>query len=199
MKAAQIIVSVGSTGSGKSHFVKSALRELAPTRLVVIDPDDEYGEVGRIERVSCEQLRVASKAPGFRVRIVPSDDEKLGQRQFAYACAVAWDAAQAAPVVVVAEEIADFVGAGAAPSEWRRLVRRGRKHGVSIFAVTQRPALIDKTVWSQATFVRAGWLNYPADHATIAAALGVPVGEVAALTGHQWIARDRNTGRLSRG
>lgn len=188
---------MGATGCGKSHWTKACLRTERPGRLLIVDPDDEYG--GIAERCTLAEARIESKGKAWRVRVVPSFDQAIGRKQFELACRIAWEAAQAAPVTFCVDELADFVTASEAGPEWRRLVRRGRKHGVTVYALSQRPASIDKGIWSQATVIRCGRLNYTDDQVTMAKALCVPVQEVAALTGRHWIAADRVSGKLLRG
>jgi hypothetical protein len=104
-------------------------------------------------------------------------------------------------VVFVVDELADYVGPSFrdAPESWQWLIRRGRKYGVTIIAASQRPAQIDKTLFDLASTVRTGRLNTIDSQRTVAGALGVEVADVRALTGHQFIERDRNSGRLRKG
>lgn len=97
------------------------------------------------------------------------------------------------------DELSEFTTAAEAPPEWRRLVKRGRKQGITILAAAQRPAEIDKTIWSNATLVRAGRLSFAADQAVVAAALDVDVNEVRTLGALDYLQRDRNSGQLTRG
>jgi DNA helicase HerA-like ATPase len=194
-RAARIVVAVGASGSGKSSFAKGELARTRPRRLLIVDPDDEYGAFAH-RAASLREAVDLTAAPTFAVRVRPHHARELGTRQFAFACALAWERA---PCVFVVDELADYVTAAAGPDEWLRLVRRGRKQGVAIYALSQRPALIDKTLWSQATTIRTGWLAYRADQVAIAAALGVRPDELAGLAPLDWIERDRNGGELRRG
>lgn len=194
-RAAAIYVAVGASGSGKSSWAKAELARTQPRRLLIVDPDDEYGAFAH-RADSMRQALELTAAPSFAVRIRPTHRRELGVRQFAFACALAWERA---PCVFVVDELADYVTASSGPDEWLRLVRRGRKQGVTVYALSQRPALIDKTLWSQATYLRTGWLSYLEDQRTIAGALGVRPDELAALKPLDYVARDRNSGELARG
>lgn len=131
---------------------------------------------------------------------MPTPDRAKGIRQFAFLCALAWRAAERGRRVrFVVDELSEFTTATEAPFEWRRLVKRGRKAGIVILAAAQRPAEIDKTIWSNASLVRSGRLNFADDQRVIAAALGVPVDQVAALGQLDYIEADRNAGQLRRG
>lgn len=101
-----------------------------------------------------------------------------GEKHFALwcKCVFAW-----ANCVAVAEEIADVTSPAKAPPAWGRLIRRGRKYGIEIWAVTQRPAEADKTILSNAAVLRTGALGRMADRKAIAAEMDIPVGEIGAL------------------
>ena len=56
------------------------------------------------------------------------------------------------PLMIVLEEAHAYLGkehAGAAPSAVRRIVKEGRKYGVGVMVVSQRPSEIDPTILSQ--------------------------------------------------
>lgn len=180
--------------------MKAVISEQRPQRLLVCDPDAEYDKHGRRAHTLAEVVKLTA-APSFAVVFTPSDDRALGIKQFAFLCALAWEisANQGRPLSFVADELAEFVTAGIAPPAWRRLVKRGRKHGMTIYAATQRPAEIDKTIWSNASTIRACRLNNEADQVTIARALNVKREQVTALTGFAWIELDRNTGKRRQG
>lgn len=70
--------------------------------------------------------------------------------------------------VAVAEEIADVTTPAKAPDGWGTLLRRGRKRGIKVICVTQRPAEADKTAISQAAVIHTGYLGRDADIAYVA-------------------------------
>ncbi len=49
-------------------------------------------------------------------------------------------------LTVIVEELADVTTPQKAPESWGVLLRRGRKYGISTYAVTQRIQEIDKTI-----------------------------------------------------
>ncbi len=191
---------MGATGTGKSASLKAEL-EAVNLRLhrpwvILVDPDNEYGAyVAR----ACSSLKdlvpasiVAPSSPAMWYRFIPSDDRATGIRQFAYLCGLAWIWATRLKrdTLLLVDELAEFTAANEAPAAWRRLVKRGRKAGVSILAASQRPAEIDKTIFSNASRVRVFRLGYEADQAATAAAIGVPRAQVAALEGHAFIEKN---------
>lgn len=181
--------------------MKAALAaEPWPGLQIIIDPDGEYAGFGpNVPKL--EMLVQLAQLPGPRSLVfVPSDDQAAGVRQFAFICHLAWSLAlMRRPVRLVVDELAEFTTASRAPASWRRVVKRGRKYGMSILAGSQRPAEIDKTIWSNASRIRSGMLGYADDQAVIAAALGVPRAQVAALSNLDYLERDKNSGQLVTG
>jgi len=190
----RIVYVCGSTGSGKSEYVR---RQLAGARRVLVwDIDDEYGHLPGFVRVADPADLVARlrrlTGPG-RLAFVADD-----LRRFDWFSRVAFAWGQLAPCVAVAEEIADVTHPGKAPPGWGVLVRRGRKYGIVTYAVTQRPAEADKTALGNAAVIHVGWLADAADRATVARKLGVPVARLDALAPLDWLERDA-AGRVTAG
>lgn len=185
---------MGASGSGKSTALKEKLKaEPAGWRLIV-DPDAEYSRFGMNTRELASLVSML-KGPRGALVFVPSLNRATAIRQFAFVCAVAWRLAERGyPVELVVDELSEFTTALEAPAEWRRVVKRGRKMGITVRAAAQRPAEIDKTIWSNATLVRTGRLNFAADQTVIAAALGVNVAQVEALGQLDYLERDLNRG-----
>lgn len=180
----------GSSGSGKSVFVKTAIENDA--RVIVFDPDDEYGELPGV--VTCHSgaqlcaLVKKAKTTPLKVRLV-----KEGVAAFELCCALAFAWTNC---TLVCEEIADTTNAGKAPPHWGRVLRRGsRKRAIRIFAVTQRPAEADKTALTQATVVRTGLLGRDADRKAMAAELDLPLAMIQMLAPLDFIECHRNAKR----
>lgn len=187
-RAARIVVVCGSSGSGKSAWVKQQTR--TDPRLIVWDPDDEYEG---IRRITGRRALVATlqKATGpARLRYVgPLSDFDYWAR-----CAFAWGNCTA-----VAEETADVTTPAKAPEGWGMLVRRGRKRGIAIYGVTQRPAESDKTIVGNATLIHVGRLARSQDRAYMAAELDAPRQRLDALQPLEWLERDMATGQITAG
>lgn len=171
----------GSSGSGKSWGVKEAVKDAK--RLLVFDPDDEYGEVlGILTVYSVKDLIQSVKTyprGGRRVRLVAN-----GQKAFEGFCKVAFAWCNC---VVVAEEIAGVTTPTKAPEGWHTLITRGRKRGVTIYAVTQRPAEADKTVIGNATTIRAGRLSRAGDRQYVAREMDLPVTALSSLNNLEFV------------
>lgn len=196
---------LGATGTGKSATLKAELAAIAaaPRRPwgILVDPDNEYG--GIVNALSADLKTIASLSLALTqnggagwFRFVPSDDRAIGVKQFSYLCTLAWIWATRLKrhTLLLVDELAEFTTPHQAPPAWRRLVKRGRKQGISIMAASQFPADIDKTIHSNASRIRTYALGYEGHQAAAAATVGVQAAEVAALTGHQFIERDRVAG-----
>ncbi|WP_059411695.1 hypothetical protein [Cupriavidus basilensis] len=202
---ARIVGVIGASGSGKSRWLKDGLRRMKPARLLVWDPQDEYGEFGQVVtdmRELVETLAGLTPADGFRIVYQPGDDMSTYKWKFDLFCEIAY---QIERLCVVVEEVADVTTAGWAPPYWSRLSRKGRHRAMTMFAVTQRPAVIDKTFLGNCTLIHCCRLNDKNDIAVMAATLGVPVDDVRNLkadpdTGvFQFIERNMQTGQTGCG
>ncbi len=208
-RQARIVFACGAPGSGKTHFIKQCLAQLAPDRLIVVDPDGEYDGFGVLHD-QLPQLYQATGYATFRARFRPSHDRRTAEQQFALICRIVrWhadpEAGQArpprrGPIALAVDELADYVGPSfrEAPDSWQWVVKRGRKYGVATFAASQRPAEIDKTLFSLASTIRVGRLNDRPDQLRVAQAIGVEPGEIAALTDRAYIEADKVRGTLTR-
>lgn len=156
----RVIAVMGSTGSGKSAWVKAyALRPL-PQRIAIWDysPVPEYEHVSPysslsvcIERMQSERFRVAFQAP---------TDRKMRERAFGLWCEAVLAAGRC---TVVVEELRYVTQPSRSPDAWAALVMTGRKAGLEVIGTSQRPAHVDKDFLGNATEVHVGCLGYDED------------------------------------
>lgn len=189
-----ITVVVGSSGSGKSRWVKRQV-ERAP-RVLVYDTDAEYCELPGFQRIdrARDLMRKLARAARGRFAFVPANPHAPELFDLWARAAFAWGNCAA-----VAEELADVTAPGKAPPGWGMLVRRGRKRGVRVFAITQRPSESDKTAIGNATRLHVGALARALDRAYMARELDIDELHLAELAPLQFIERDRVRGTLTRG
>lgn len=197
---ADIYAIFGAPDAGKSSRIRMVLGEGA-RRAMIFDPMRELGGFGdRVSTLDELRRRLIAAAPRKPVSLVyspPDDPAHLKQRYSAF-CDLAFVAGD---LLVVADELADVTGPGphGIPPGWDRVMRKGRHQHLRILIGSQRPAGVDKNLWSFATRLRSGRLNFAADVATVANVLNVKHQEFAALVGCQWIERNMRTGEVTRG
>jgi len=186
-RAASIIVVCGSSGSGKSAWVKQRIAKAR--RVLVWDVDDEYEGFERITAPAALIEALRSAKAGRFAFVAPVKAFDLWAR-----AAFAWGNCTA-----VAEELAGVTTPGKAPPGWHQLVSRGRKRGIEVIGVTQRPSESDKTIMGNATLIHCGMLAREQDRAYMARELDVPLAQVNELEPLEWIERKRGAKVVTRG
>ncbi len=117
-----------------------------------------------------------------RVRYVP--DMKNVPAQFDYFCRIAWTRQQHKPrdnLLFIVEELSEVTQPSRAPDWWRRIIVQGRVYGFSIIGTTQRPAFVDKSFETNASFIRCGRLLNRNDAQTMARIIGVKIEQISTL------------------
>lgn len=194
---AAFVAVIGSTGSGKSHFVKGVLKT-KPPRLMVWDAMREYGHVGKVINGKTAdlvaQLRKAGRGPFALVYQPDKTSEARMRDQFAVFCRAALAARD---VLLVVEELALVTKAGYSPPGWLEVVTGGRHYGLVVVGTSQRPALLDKTFFSNCTMIRVGKLTSAGDKKTLADAIDVPVDVLRDLRPRQWLIKNLVTGEVT--
>lgn len=193
-----IAAAIGASGSGKSAWVKAQLRKGKPRRLLVFDPQDEYGEFGQVFTdlpALADAVLQAGRGP-FAAVLQPGGDVSCYVQKFDWLCrlAYAWG-----NCTIVCDELGDVTKAGWAPPGWSMVIRKGRHAGLRVFGLVQRPALTDKTFFSLATMLHCGRLNSRADVQVMADVLQVPPADLIALRPLEWIERNMTNGDVRRG
>ncbi|HZX32663.1 MAG TPA: hypothetical protein VFF03_15020 [Rhodocyclaceae bacterium] len=186
---------IGATGTGKGVLVKTRLLTPIPARLLVWDPMEEYGNVGRVVGLS-EMARIAKEEGSFRLVFQPDWDDDKRNRQFELFCGIAFAAHDCTALV---EELSLVTKPSWAPPKWRRLSNMGRHKGVQVIATAQRPAQVDKAFLGAATTIYCNRLIYPEDARVLSKFLGVTDGEIMALPDLHYIALDVRTREVTRG
>lgn len=185
--AAAVVAAFGGTGTGKSAWIKSGLRSVKPSRLLIWDPMEEYAEHGDVFSSQAELIEAVRHASEFQAIYRPGDQLSTFGAKFDRLCRLAWALGN---LTFVVDELADVTTPTRAPDAWGAITRRGRHRGIRCIAASQRPASVDKSLFSNLTFVHVGRLTYGADQEVMAAVLSlgpVQVGE-RQVSGPQQIA-----------
>ncbi|OJA63796.1 hypothetical protein BGV68_01885 [Burkholderia ubonensis] len=193
---ARIDLFIGSTGTGKSTSIKALLAEERPARVLVWDfmHEDGYAKIGRPAESGAALLK-ALDAPGARVAFRPDHDKPIDP-QFALFCRAAFAYGDC---TLIAEELSAVTKPNWAPDAWKKCLVMGRHRGMHVIGATQRPALVDKTIFSQATRIRCGRLLYDDDCKTMAKVLKADPGEIGEMPDGAFIERFMRTGETVRG
>lgn len=201
---ARIHAIMGATGCGKSTLLRKELAKKKRKRTLIWSPKeavDDYcafyaGSV--LVTTATQVLDVMRKAGSgeFHLVYAPRLNRKVDTAQFDVVCKIAMAARN---VTFVGEELHTVTLPSWGPDGWNQLVMIGRGYGTEIFGLSQRPASVDKNFFSNLSSLSTGRLNDENDQKTIAKALRVPLAEVANLSGYQWIRRDMQNQKLTRG
>lgn len=193
----RIVYVLGFTGSGKTTWVRQQVR--TASRLLVWDGKGEWGDTWGCRVVTHPHAlmpHVLAGAPPARIsyRVPVSRDA------FATFCRLAWVYCRAHGGTLVIEELADVTTPGKAPVEWGEIVRKSRGCGSMVYALTQRPQEVDKTVQGNASVIHVGMLADQIDEAYVARRLlACNMAEVAKLRPLEYLERDVRTRTLTRG
>lgn len=179
---ASITVVCGGSGSGKSAWVKQQIKKAS--RLVVWDIDDEYdSDVSGIERLTTiaelkDRLKTRKKGKFCYVG-------KPGDFNNWCKCVFAWG-----NCVAVAEELAGVTSPAKAPDGWHTLVSRGRKRGIVIYGVTQRPSESDKTIMGNSTVKHVGLMPRAKDRKYMADEMDIDQRQLDSLQPLEFVEKE---------
>ena len=157
---------------------------------------DEYGEHAIKVVTLVELLEIISTEASYTLRYVPHGDDKELTVRFDAFCAICFNVGD---LLMIVEELQRVTSPSHAPSAWSDCTLRGRHVRLSIIALSQRPASVDKNFFSNATVIRTGRLNYVEDVNCMANVLGVDRRRIGALLPLQYIERDMTTGETRDG
>lgn len=184
VESGRLMALIGSSRSGKT---KKTMSELARfDRVLIWDVKGEYDGDYRV-RTRDQLVKAVRKLQGRPGRIVYTSDQLS---DFSYFCRVAqvWVKGHylaGKNCALVFEETADVTSPGKAPVEYGIILRRYLAFGVSIFAITQRPAESDKTAVGNASQVHICRLQLDRDKRGASLDTNVPINEISALKADQ--------------
>lgn len=183
---------IGRSGCGKTSFANEQIA--GRKRVLAWDPDSQFCELPGFQR--CETLQhlyQMTKGNKGDSRIA---FQAINPNDFDIFCKIAFAWNLENPCAVIAEELSDMVSQGKACLGWGILIRRGRKYGVDVFALTQRPAETDKTTLGNCTRMVIFAPNTELDAEYIVKKIGVPAAQIPSKNFH-YIVREKD-GTLSK-
>jgi hypothetical protein len=188
---------MGSTGSGKSAWVKQALFKKSLSRVAIWDFKREYGvEYADLITENLGQAIRALARKNFRVAFRPSFNRKTRVAQFNVWCKAVW---QAKNTFCLVEELAMVTTAQHAPEGWQQLTCTGRSEGITIIGLSQRPAQVDKDFFDNCTELHCGYLSGKKSRQVMADELGVTEQEIKDLRPLEYVHKMLRTKEISYG
>lgn len=175
----------GKRGAGKSYKAMRYLAEHRPGRLLIWDTMGEYGAHAHAVP-TLAHIGELTKGERFALRYTPRGTDRELAARFGAFCALAY---QRGNLLMVVEELQRVTEPSHAPADWSDCTLRGRHRGVSIIGLSQRPASVDKDFFSMCDLITTARLAYSRDRRTMAEELDVPLADVMALRGYDWIGR----------
>lgn len=179
---AQIWAALGQSGTGKGLWIKAMLKALKSGRLIILDPQDEYGAFAppTSSAAALSKAVIEAGEGPFRIRYVfPKTCTKDHfAKVFDLACQLAYAAKNC---VFLVEELSNFTTASWAPPLWRRMCNSGRHEGVHVIGCSQFPAQIDKSFLSNATLMHVGYLKEEPHRKPVASCMDVPTSMIKNL------------------
>lgn len=183
----RLVACVGSSRSGKSQFVRWKLRGMK--RVLIWDIKGEYGAglPGLIRVTNRAALVQKVKEYAGRAGVIAYTGQ-IGDFEFFCKAAQVWVRShylKKARSVLVFEETADVTSPAKAPPQYGIILRRYLAYGVTIYAVTQRPAESDKTAIGNASELHVCRMNLADDRRSVARSTGIPGPELEQLIADQ--------------
>lgn len=196
MKPARVWAVFGSSGTGKTAWVRQQLAKLKPARLMLWDPLGDYVQFGQAVDTLQQLVRLVD-APSFAVRFVPAlGDPKRLAAEFAGFCRVAWAAERC---TVVVEELSRVTTPSQAPPAWSQITTAGRHRGLHVIGVSQFPAQVDKAFVGNATLIHSGHLANIRHRQAVAVEIDASPDDLRDLADLEWIEWTRGTRGTKRG
>lgn len=192
-----LIVVSGASRSGKTAWVKKQVN--TERRIIAWDPEDQWAQVrGYIKCTNRKQLFEACQTKGAaKIAYVAGGDLK-SEFDF-WAAIVMYAGRYLAPVVAIAEELADVTTPSKAPGNWGILIRRGLKRGITIYAISQRWAEADKTAVGNASRFVLFRQSSGDDVLYLSRKTRVPSNELEGLKPLEFVNYDALNGEIIRG
>lgn len=173
-------LAIGISGSGKTYFLQNhPWLKKSGVRLIIWDPYETHkvSYAKTFKQFGRNLAGAISSGRGFKIGL--SVNPTLAN--FEQFCRMVWTAADGnKETFVIVEELADVAKSGKASPFWGQMVRIGRKFGLVLMPVTQRPQEVDKTIFTQISRVWVGLVS-PYDHDYVEKSTGLGRGSLKTI------------------
>ncbi|WP_299592715.1 type IV secretory system conjugative DNA transfer family protein [uncultured Microbulbifer sp.] len=171
----------GTTGSGKSSFLRRLDLLEQFKRVLIWDPDRDHQAVHCTSQAQFKSTVMRSIASGKPFRVA-YEATNATPEEFEFFCGIVWAALDGKePTAIIIEELADVTDSGKGRGYWGQLTRKSRKYGGVIFAISQRPQEIDKSILNMAAYRWCGVVETEADRKYMSGVLSVKPEDLAAM------------------
>ncbi|MFK5947697.1 MAG: hypothetical protein QM500_02865 [Methylococcales bacterium] len=180
---------IGSTRSGKTHWTMKQLEKF--DRAIVWDIKHDLREFkGFIRCTSMQQLiRLLFEHKDKPLRVTYSGNVS----DFDMWCKLAYQWANDKKCAIVSDELSDVTTISKAPPAWGQIIRKVLCTGSDVFAITQRPAEIDKTTVGNASIFHVHRMSRAKDRKYIAEEMDISVDMVNSLSDRDYIEKNNIT------
>lgn len=172
-----IVCVFGRKGTGKTTYAANLTEKLYQSgkTVIVVAPMGGFKLHGSPEVDSVKQLEAVARSGRRSMLIIPDMDDDLPTKTFEFAY-------RAGNCVLVVDEV-DTYFSHANPDPWlRKIVRYGRHRGVSLIAICQRPANVQRDLTAMADELILFSMTENRDIEYLKARIGVQgVAQVTAL------------------
>lgn len=173
---------IGASGSGKTSFLKSKQSPLAHYQFIIFWDVDEDHECTRYRYRSTFAHGLAQAVRSGKPYRIGLTLDNPSPEHYEFFCRCVWEIADGKRnTAVVVEELADVVGMGKAGRYAGQVLRKGRKYGLDFFAVSQRPAEIDKTTYTQCVNRWCGYIDNEIDIRRMSGLMNVSAEQIKSL------------------
>lgn len=196
---ANIVTVIGASGAGKTTYVMREIKKAKPKRVLIWDTKGEFAEEGHAVRVDSltDLIRLTRGKAAFKYALVPYGAGKDLVKLFDLFCQLAFELGD---LTLICEELSDVCkGGSCSAAGWRKSITQGRSKGLFIYALSQRPTLMDKDTLANASKIRCGRLGWQNDAKALAPVMWVEPQELVNLKPLEFVEFDAKTRQHQRG
>ena len=196
----------GSSRNGKSVCVQSEIMDF--DFILVWDVDGEYTknewpEGGLVTVNDLNSLYTLISEKGNKPLRIAFQPASLEVFDDFCEMAIAWgtdiQAAGVGELAVVVEETADISSPGKATGNFRILIGRGMKRGITLFCVTQRPSESEKTSLGNAKYIVTYYMTRDNDKNYMAKEIGCKPEDIDELAPYYYLKKDVDNRKIIHG
>ena len=196
---ANIVAVIGASGAGKTTYVMREIAKAKPKRVLIWDTKGEFADEGHAQRVESlsDLIRLTKGKASFKLALVPYGAGKDLIQLFDLFTRLAHALGN---LTVICEELSDVCrGGSCSAAGWRKCITQGRTAGLVIYALSQRPTLMDKDTLANASKIRCGRLGWKTDAKMLAPVMWCEESDLINLKPLEYVEFDSKTRQVEKG